>query len=587
MRRGVSQISILTLAAVGALALPGSAPAAQSPPMNPKAFAAFCMGIQGAEAGKYDAALVWLEAALKADPKAAYVHVWIGTICDEKLSRPNKAKTHFQAALKLDPGNFRARYGLARQQLRKGDGEKAREQMLIAVSMPSASENPSLVAKAYTELAAAAEARGKWERAAEYYGKAAAVSPNPAYLLLRLGRLYRSINEYGKAAAALTRLRRMVPSYARIHRELCDTYKSMGRWSDALAQLESYMSHRRGPGEQDHLLREAAEIATRGRMAKRARFYHEKLLLALLKRYTPDKAAPGLCQSIAQTLISLGRDEHAEPYMLKAVEAAKEKTKPYLRLRLAAIYQKLKRTGDAVAQLNKSIKSVEPRASIRFRTELCATYESAKRYDEAEKALSAILEVTGAKAVGHAELGLFHERRGNVEKAVQELRKAVKLADTQTGVRYKIQLGSIYSNAKRFQEAEHVLAEAQKLHPGNAAINNALAWFYAERSMKLGRAMELVQKALKVNPRNPYYIDSLAWIYFRQGHKKRALEQLLRAVALAENGTIYDHLGDVYFGLGKPQEAAGHWRRSLELDPDIKGVREKIKKAEAKPDSTP
>ena len=546
--------------------------------MEHRAYAAFCVGIQMSEAKRYREALQWFEKALSLDPRSADAHIWAGVICDERLSRRNKAKTHFEKALQLAPDSFRARYGIARQLLRAGKFEKARQQILLAIGKPEAKENPDLVAKAYLELALRSQLRGKRQDAADYYIKAAEISTSPAYILLRLGRLYRSMERHQDAADAFLRLAKHVPTYARAHRELCTAYTAMGEWNKALESLLAYMAHRNGPGEQNHLLGEAAQLAARALRVGLARQLREKILLKLLKEYTPDKAKPRLCADIASTLERLGRLKQAEPYLRKAVETAEPSARPGLRMQLALLYEKLGRSDEAIRELKTSIDAVEPRASIRYRTALCAVLESAKKPDQAEKTLEAILDMPLLERFGHAELGLFHKRRGNTEKAAHHLQEAIKLADTRRSVRYRIELGQVYAKAKRDAEAERVLRDAHKMFPENAAVNNALGWFYAERSINLDTALTLIQTPLKASPKNPYYIDSLGWVYFKQGRKKAALEQLRKAVALTDDGAICDHLGDVYMELGQRDKASHQWKRSLELDPKIKGVREKLKK---------
>ena len=568
---------ILLLAAAAS-----TAAAAEPPPVRGRdaAHAAFCVAVQLAETGRHVVAFRWLTAAQKGDPKSAEIHVWLGTLCDEQLSRPDEAKNHFKRAMQLAPKSFRARYGYARHLLRKGELDEARRHILIAVDQPDAKANPGLVAQAYYQLALRLELRGDRDQAIQYYRKSVEVSANPALALLRLGRVYRDIGKYPESLVSFRQLARHVPSYARVYRELCDSYKAMGEWEQALRALQTYIAHRNGPGEQNHLLAEAADIAVRARMLTTARKLREKRLLNLLKRYSPEKATPHLCEEIARVLDRLGRTEQAVPYLKKAIAAAAADRKPLLRRKLAKLYERAGQVDAAVRELRSVIDGLEPKGSIPYRAELCAVLETAKRYEEARKALAAILDIPGAKAAGHGQLGLFYNRRGDRQKATRHLRDAIKFADVRQRVEHMISLSTVYGEGRLDKEAEQVLVEAQKLYPGNARVKNALSWFYAERNMKLKEALALVGAALKASPDNPAYIDTLGWVYFRQGRNREALEQLLRASSLAEDSVICDHLGDVYMKLGRPEKASVQWKRSLQLDPSIKGVREKLQKVD-------
>ncbi len=576
MNRALSRMvgAACLLAALFATAYASAGPRPR--PATQDAYAAFCVGIELMQAKRYTEAVHWLEQAVEFDPKSAASHTWIGVICDQKLHTPRKSRQHFERALKLSPDSFVARYGIARLYFGAGQHEKAAEEMLAAIRTTEAKHNPALAARAYTSLAVNFEQRGDRRKAVEYYTKAAEVAPSPVYALVRLGRFYRAVGENEKAIRVFLKVKRLVPTYGRVHQQLCDAYKATGRWKQALQELQAYISHRNGPGQRSALLKEAAALAEKCGDTETAQKLHQTRLLKLVKYYTPQTATPRLCEDIASELESLGRLEQAEPYLRDAAENAAGHTEARLRMKLASLYQKLGMTDKAVQQLNRCIRQLEPETSIRYRTKLCAVLEEAGKYPEAENALRQILDIPGSKAIGHAELGLFHSRRDDTGKAVKHLHRAIKLADTDQSARYRIQLSIVYTDAGRHKEAEQVLIEAQKIFPDNPSVNNALGWFYAQRGLNLDKALGLIQKALEKHPRNPYYLDSLGWVYFKQGCKKKALKQLLKAAALGQDSAILDHLGDVYMALGQPEKAGTQWKRSLELDPDASGVRRKL-----------
>ncbi len=538
------------------------------------------MGVQEMAAEQYAAAVAWFDEAARLDPDSVASHTWIGVICDEQLREPKKAMEHFQRAVELAPNNLRARLGIARQLLHTADVEKGRREMLSAIELPEAKENPGLVDKAYRDLASVSPSL---EQAAEYYAKAVAISPNPVYPLVQLAYVYRSMGKHEEAIKRFLEVRQQVPTYAPIYLELAKEYRITGDWEQALRELQAYMRHRNGPGEQNHLIRQAAELAELAGLMEKASELRHKLLHGLLKEYNPAKAAPELCSEIASELEKVGELKNAEPYLRKAVEFAEAGAKPTLRGRLAMLYEKLGLSDKAAAELAECIRSAEPRASIGYRTKLAAILERADKNAEAEEVLKEILNIPGAKADGHAELGLFHARKGNVEQAALELREAVKLADAAQSIRYRTLLGIMYAHAERYEEAERVLTEAKNMFPEDASANNALASFYAERGMKLNVALDLVQKALKIHPENPYFLDCLGLVYLKQGRPKDALPELLKAAAMVSDSMICDHLGDVYVALGQAPKAGLQWKRSLELDPKIKGVREKLEQLKKAP----
>jgi tetratricopeptide (TPR) repeat protein len=577
------------LAAAAALALvlsPASFAATPEPKAEtrrrvaPEAYARYCVAIQHIQAGRLRDAVDELEAVIKADPKATPAHVWLGILYDERLRprQPDAARKHFEAALAIDPQSFRARLGMARQLLRQSLDDKAREHLLIAIKSPEARSSPGLLATAHFELAKSAEDAGQFDKAIQHYRKAVRGAVNRAYVLLRLGRVCRAAERYDESVDALLRLTRRVPTYAPAFNELYRSARLAHRWPLAFEAIQAYMTHRRGPGEQTHLLKEAAEVAERARRPAKARELRERLLARLKQLHPPEKADAAANLEIAGALVALGRTKDALPYLEQAVAKASDRTRPLMRLQLAKLYRRLDRADDAVKQLGQAIGESEPGSSVAFHVELAETFEKMKRYDDAEKTLAKLLEIPGEKASAHAELGLFFKRRGAADKSVKHLRLAVKNAEQRAVARYTIQLSLALESANQIEEAERVLVEAIRARPDDPALNNALGWFYAERGIKLDRAYELVTKAVKARPRNAFFIDSLGWVYFKKGKEQKALMQLLRAAAIEENSVFCDHLGDVYLKLGQPENAVEQWRRSLELDPDIKGVREKIEK---------
>lgn len=77
-------------------------------------------------------------------------------------------------------------------------------------------------------------------------------------------------------------------------------------------------------------------------------------------------------------------------------------------------------------------------------------------------------------------------------------------------------------------------------------------------------AESLINAALEAEPENGAFIDSLGWAQFLQGKYEEALPNLEKAVRLLPQvGEVIDHLGDVYWKVGRKREAAFQWRRAL------------------------
>ena len=82
-------------------------------------------------------------------------------------------------------------------------------------------------------------------------------------------------------------------------------------------------------------------------------------------------------------------------------------------------------------------------------------------------------------------------------------------------------------------------------------------------------------------------LDSMAMLCFRRGRYREAVDYIEEALALQterKDGVIYEHAGDIYLAVGKPDLAAECYRLALQyvsygLDTD--GVKTKLQALEA------
>ena len=66
-------------------------------------------------------------------------------------------------------------------------------------------------------------------------------------------------------------------------------------------------------------------------------------------------------------------------------------------------------------------------------------------------------------------------------------------------------------------------------------------------------------------------MDSLGWVLYRLGRYEEAVGHMELAVELeAVDPIVNDHLGDVYWAVGRYREARFQWNRALSFDPEEK-----------------
>lgn len=124
--------------------------------------------------------------------------------------------------------------------------------------------------------------------------------------------------------------------------------------------------------------------------------------------------------------------------------------------------------------------------------------------------------------------------------------------------------GGAYERMGDWQRAEPDLRRAVALAPDQAITLNYLGYGLLDRGLNLDEAQSLIEKASALRPQDGAIMDSLAWAHFRRGSYKRAIELLEQAVRLEPGEpTINEHLGDVYWQVGRKMEARFSWRAAM------------------------
>jgi Flp pilus assembly protein TadD len=111
---------------------------------------------------------------------------------------------------------------------------------------------------------------------------------------------------------------------------------------------------------------------------------------------------------------------------------------------------------------------------------------------------------------------------------------------------------------------------------------NALGFALADRNIRLKEARELIVTALEFAPDDPMITDSLGWVEYRMGNKVAALAILESAYKTKNDPEIGAHLGELYWVLGKKDQALKVWREAKKLAPANEILLETLKRLKAK-----
>jgi tetratricopeptide (TPR) repeat protein len=199
----------------------------------------------------------------------------------------------------------------------------------------------------------------------------------------------------------------------------------------------------------------------------------------------------------------------------------------------------------------------------------------AERADDAEKAALALTAAYPDMAPAWIALGDVKRQQEDYKAAISSYDKAMDLLkDAPAPARWfsLYARGIALERDGQFDRAEADLLAALKIRPDQASLLNYLGYSWIDRGENLDRALGMIEKAVKLSPDDGYILDSLAWAYYRLGRYQEAVAPMELAIGtMASDPVVNDHLGDIYWMVGRQREAQIQWRRALSFDPGASG----------------
>jgi len=195
-------------------------------------------------------------------------------------------------------------------------------------------------------------------------------------------------------------------------------------------------------------------------------------------------------------------------------------------------------------------------ADIRYRQE---------RYDETITLARKVLEAEPDRQSMRILMAYALAGKGDVKAAANEMR-ALLAADPEN-VEWRYLLAGLYSEMGDENASERELVRILDAQPDHAPSNNDLGYMWADRGRNLPRAERMIRLALEAEPKSPAYLDSLGWVLYKQGRFADAVGALEEATRLAPqlDPVLWDHLGDSYWRLDRPEKAGEAWKHAAEF----------------------
>ncbi len=512
-----------------------------------------------------------------------------------RYDKLDAARKQFHRILRINPDNYRACVALGNIALLRGKHKEALKEFDRAIAI-----NPDNT-EVYSQIGAVYLDRKEYKKALDLYKKAIQIKPDEEKLYLILYGIYEKLNMEDKIEETLKHVLKNHPKRPTVYALLGDFYRQREHYSDALEAFRKAYQLRKsstsyatmvvtlllGLGKNNEAIT-FAESAAKGIKPRKEYFLLTGITFSDFALF--DESINFLEHARDQDptdiktygfLASVYDKKKEYEKAIGILEAFRQKfpdkanTTHYFQI-LASIYAEQRNTKKALETYRRAASLTPKDDSIYL------AWASLLNREKCTSEALSILDDAFKHIDRNSEKGMFLEAQilaGQKKYKRAERLFKLLLEKNPDEINYVYNLGLMCYDAGRLDEAEILLRKVIEKDPDNADARNNLGYMFAEHSVKLNEAEKLVKKALLLRPGAAYMIDSLGWVYYQKGEYEKALKCLTRAEDLSlEDPVLFDHLGDVYLKLGDLRKAREYWQRAHKLDPDLKGLKEKLNK---------
>ena len=188
---------------------------------------------------------------------------------------------------------------------------------------------------------------------------------------------------------------------------------------------------------------------------------------------------------------------------------------------------------------------------------------------------SRAVQVSPKSSRAHHGLGNEYFRIGRLNKAAEELKKAISIFSRDP--LYFNSLGVVYGEMGRFEEALAQFQISARKNPGDPLVMMNLSTLYL-RTGNISQALAEIDKYIAARPFDPEGYLNLGEIYINQGMYHQAINAYRQALRRDSNSFLaLTGIGYCYYRLGDPARAREYWQKALRLDPDNPELRHNLK----------
>ena len=515
-------------------------------------------------AGKYDAAYDLFSYCLSLDTASSPV-LYELAMFQLQRNRPEKAVEMLKSAVAHSDDNFTYRMTLAGLYRNLGMyGEASDSYEELVKRYPDKSELNYYLADALTQ-------EGEIGAAIDAYNVLESTMGMNETLSLQKFKLYQTLKQPDKAFEEIEKLANKYPMNARYRLLMGDLHLENEETEKALACYQQ--AHEIDPDDPRYIVsmanyydqtgdKEAAEQEIRDALVNEKLDVETKV--GILSRYVQrlQQTQQGIenANSLFQTLL----DQHPEDTELKLMYGSllmAQQKEEEAKFQFQLVTEMEPSNEGAWQQLlNISLKGEDIPEVIRICTRCKELFPEAPEY--------------------YFYLGIGYYMQEKYQESLDTYYAGLKIIPEGNGVvksNFYGQIGDLYYQMEKMDEAYKAYDEALKYNENNAPVLNNYSYFLTLDKKDLKKAERMAAQCIKLEPDNATYLDTYAWVFFVQGNYTLAKIYIENALSKDKTNSaeLVDHYGDILYMSGEKDKALEQWKKAKEMGKDtdvLKGI---------------
>ena len=518
-------------------------------------------------AGKYDAAYDLFSYCLSLDTASSPV-LYELAMFQLQRNRPEKAVEMLKSAVAHSDDNFTYRMTLAGLYRNLGMyGEASDSYEELVKRYPDKSELNYYLADALTQ-------EGEIGAAIDAYNALESTMGMNETLSLQKFKLYQTLKQPDKAFEEIEKLANKYPMNARYRLLMGDLHLENEETEKALACYQK--AHEIDPDDPRYIVsmanyydqtgdKEAAEQEIRDALVNEKLDVETKV--GILSRYVQrlQQTQQGIenANSLFQTLL----DQHPEDTELKLMYGSllmAQQKEEEAKFQFQLVTEMEPSNEGAWQQLlNISLKGEDIPEVIRICTRCKELFPEAPEY--------------------YFYLGIGYYMQEKYQESLDTYYAGLKIIPEGNGVvksNFYGQIGDLYYQMEKMDEAYKAYDEALKYNENNAPVLNNYSYFLTLDKKDLKKAERMAAQCIKLEPDNATYLDTYAWVFFVQGNYTLAKIYIENALSKDKTNSaeLVDHYGDILYMSGEKDKALEQWKKAKEMGKDTDVLKQKIAK---------